>query len=193
MRRQRLYAPNFSGKQKKLEKRYKQQFTESNFRNLIQKVPYNAIWDDHDFGWNDIKGAHVDIVYKNKSRDLFHLFMNCSTNLPYVYHSFEKGDVKVIMADVRYYREKSHLRPSATVLGRAQEAWFIRELGHNKKFTIVCSGSCLTEGTEKLEHYEEYYPTLCNLLKTKGHVLFLCGDVHENKFVAHDGFYEGNL
>ena len=184
-----VYSPNLTGNQKKLEKRYRQQFVERNFRNLIQRVPYNAIWDDHDFGRNDIKGATVDLEYKNRSRDLFHHYMNCSTNLPHVYHSFVKGEVKFIMLDVRYYREK-HARPDATVLGREQELWLEQELNHTSKFTVVCSGSCLTEGTEKLEAYDLYYPRLRELLKNRGRVLFLAGDVHENKLVEHDGFYE---
>lgn len=116
--------------------------------------------------------------------------MNCSTNLPHVYHSFEIGDVKIIMLDVRYYREKPHLRKNSTILGIEQEQWLENELQHSKKYTIVCSGSCLTNGTEKLEKYDEYYPKLCSMLKRKGRTLFLSGDIHENEFVEHDGFYE---
>jgi alkaline phosphatase D len=186
-----VYAPGVSGSLKKLEKRYRQQFVEANFRELIDRVPFNAIWDDHDFAWNDAKGAHISSTkYKEKSRALFHEFMNCSTNRPHVYHAFEKGDVKFIMLDVRYYREKNHIRRNATVLGDEQAAWLEAELKHKKRYTVVCSGSCLTEGTEKLEHYDEFYPHLCALLKKSPRTLFLCGDVHENAFKAHDGFYE---
>jgi hypothetical protein len=94
------------------------------------------------------------------------------------------------MLDVRYYRESWHVRRNATVLGKEQEDWLVAELGHKERFTVVCSGSCLTEGTEKLEFYETFYPWICSLLKQKGRALFLCGDVHENKFVEHDGFFE---
>ena len=185
-----VYSPWWRWSHSKLKKRYQKQFKEQNFKSLIQKVPFNAIWDDHDFGPNDVKGAHVSDKKKKKSRELFHRFMNCSTNLPHVYHSFEKEDIKIIMLDVRYYREKPHLKKDATVLGVEQERWLARELDHDRTYTIVCSGSCLTNGTEKLEKYDEFYPKLCNLLKQKGRTLFLSGDIHENEFTDHDGFFE---
>ena len=112
-----VYSPPLSWSHKKMEKRYKEQFAESNFNTLIQDVPFNAIWDDHDFGPNNTKGAHIPLRKKIKSRDLFHKYMKCSTNLPHVYHSFEIGDVKVIMLDTRYYREKPRARDEATILG----------------------------------------------------------------------------
>jgi len=185
-----VYSPWWRWSHRKMKKKYQRQFKETNFKSLIQKVPFNAIWDDHDFGPNNIKGAHVSEKRKKKSLELFHRYMNCSTNLPYVYHSFEIGDVKVIMLDVRYYREKPHFKKDATILGVAQEQWLEQELQHSKKYTIVCSGSCLTNGTEKLEKYDSYYPKLCSLLKGKERTLFLSGDIHENEFVEHDGFYE---
>ena len=185
-----VYAPSLTGNQKKLAKRYKQQFVQADFRNLVQRIPYNAIWDDHDFGKNNSKGAHVKEAFRLRSRELFHQWMNCSTNLPHVYHSFTKGEVKFILLDVRFYRQKAHVGPRATVLGAEQEEWLVRELDHPKRYTIVCSGSCLTEGNEKLENYEEFYPRLLALLSARGRTLFLAGDVHENKFVEHDGFFE---
>lgn len=185
-----VYAPVLTGSQKKLAKRYKQQFMETNFRDLVQRVPFNAIWDDHDFGWNDIKGAHVKDSFRRRSRDLFHEYMNCSTNLPHVYHSFEKNDVKFILLDTRYYRQKWHVSSKATVLGPEQDEWFKQQLKHGCRYTVVCGGSCLSDGNEKLENYETFYPWFSTLLKAKGRTLYLSGDIHENKFVQHDGFFE---
>lgn len=31
---------------------------------------------------------------------------------------------------------------------------------------------------------------LCSVLKSNARTLFLSGDIHENKFTEHDGFYE---
>ena len=185
-----VYSPWWRWSHRKMNKRYQQQFQETHFRSLIQKVPFNATWDDHDFGPNDKKGAHTSKKRKNKSRELFHRYMNCSTNLPHVYHSFEVGDVRIIMLDIRYYREKPHLKRNATILGAVQERWLEQELNHSKRYTIVCSGSCLTNGTEKLEKYDDYYPKLRSMLRDKGRTLFLSGDIHENDFVDHEGFYE---
>lgn len=185
-----VYSPNLTGSIKKMEKRYKQQFREENFRNLIRKVPYNAIWDDHDFAWNNAKGAHMSVKRKDKARDLFHRYMNCSNNLPHVYHAFDLEQIKVIMLDGRYYREKPRWRKNATILGSEQEQWLIKQLDHNLKYTIVCSGSTLTSKAERWDKYKNYYPKFCEMLKNKGNCLYLGGDIHRNDFVEHDGFFE---
>lgn len=92
---------------KQLKARYKKQLDENNFKKLTSKVPFKAIWDDHDFAKvNNGNGANIKAKYKNKSRELFHKYMHCSTNLPEVYYSFEQGNAKFIMLDVRHYREK---------------------------------------------------------------------------------------
>ena len=39
-----------------------------NFKNLQFNFPFEAIWDDHDYGLND---AGSEYPYKTKSKDLF--------------------------------------------------------------------------------------------------------------------------
>lgn len=176
---------------KKLEDRYKKQISEENFKSLISKVPYKAIWDDHDFAKGDNgKGALIKDKYKNRSRDLFHKYMNCSTNLPETYYSFEKDNVKFIMLDVRYYREEPDV--DASMLGKKQEEWLERELKHDKKFTIICSGTTLNSSLfgERWKNYYNYYNRFIELTKSVNNLLFLSGDIHKNKFKNHNHFYE---
>lgn len=52
-----IYAPFSGWHHQEMKKRYDEQFSEANFKSLIDKIPYNAIWDDHDFGPNNANGA----------------------------------------------------------------------------------------------------------------------------------------
>ena len=49
-----VYLDKKHRNQKSMEMVFQEQWGEPNFRSLINKVPYFAIWDDHDAGTNDI-------------------------------------------------------------------------------------------------------------------------------------------
>lgn len=174
---------------KRLEQRYQLLFEQKHFKNLVARVPMHAIWDDHDFARGDnARGALVKTVHKERSRELFHRYMHSSDNLPEVYHAFDQGDARIIMLDVRYYREAPS--PTGSILGRQQEAWLERQLQHDRRYTVICSGTCLTRGGERWNRYSDYYQRFCAMAREKGRVLFLSGNIHKNRFVAHDGFFE---
>lgn len=174
---------------KRIEHRYQLQFAQKHFKRLLARVPMHAIWDDHDFGKGDnARGALIKTVHKERSRELFHRYMNSSNNMPEVYHAFDQGDARIIMLDVRYYRDAPS--PTASILGQQQEAWLERELEHDRKYTVICSGTCLTRGGERWSNYRDYYERFCDLARQKGRVVFLSGNIHKNRFVQHDGFFE---
>ncbi|WP_089727168.1 alkaline phosphatase D family protein [Candidatus Thiosymbion oneisti] len=179
-----------------LDSIYRMQLEEPNFARLIKNVDFNAIWDDHDFGANNAKGGEKNIKeeLKKASLELFYKHLGnrmfSSPSPDHVYHSFEKGNIKFIMLDVRYYRTKAS-NESPTILGAIQEVWLTQQLDHNKKFTVVCSGSCLTKGGERLDKYGEKYDSMVKLFKDRGNVIVLSGDIHKNRFIGtHDGFFE---
>jgi len=172
-----------------LERRYQAQLDESHFKHLTAKVPFRAIWDDHDFAkWDDAKGANIKTKYKDRSRELFHRYMRSSNNLPEVYYAFYQGNARFIMLDVRYYREPAGKK--ATILGKRQEAWLERQLDHGRQYTVIGSGSCLTKNSERWSRYTNYYNRFCALARERGNVLFVSGDIHKNRFIEHDGFHE---
>ena len=190
-----VYAPNNRLDLSKLERRYQQQLDESNFKALIEEVPFKAIWDDHDFGPDNAKGAAFDESYKVAARDLFHQYMNSSTNLPEAYYSFEQGGVHFIMLDVRYYREDRAGSVNATPLGATQFQWFKEEMEKDADYKIVCSGSCLTRvktvQNEYLAQYKNFYNNeFLPLLEASNRLLVLTGDVHRNFIKVHSGFFE---
>jgi alkaline phosphatase D len=179
---------------KQLAETYQNQFSEPNFIGLIGKVPYMATWDDHDFGPNDSRGDTLDgRPNRIKSRNLFHKYHSAAinTNRPNVYCSHVIGDVKIIMLDGRYFRTDRR-RSQPTILGSKQEAWLQKELVHSSKYTVVCSGSCLTQGgeTDSWLAYPEARQRLIALLNSTPRLLFLSGDIHRNMFASVGSFYE---
>ena len=172
-----------------LERRYQQLLDEKHFKHLTARVPFKAIWDDHDFArGDDAKGTRIKNRHKNRSRELFHRYMRSSNNLPEAYYAFEQGNARFIMLDVRYYREPAAKK--ATILGKQQEAWLENQLDHGKRYTVIGSGSCLTKNSERWSRYTRYYDRFCAMARERGNVLFVSGDIHKNRFVEHDGFHE---
>ena len=196
-----VYAPNKGWNHDALEKRYIEQHEEPHFKSLISRVPFKAIWDDHDFGPNNSKGAEVDDEKRNRSRELFHRYMDSSTNLPEAYYAFDAKDIdpnitesiRFIMLDVRYYREDSD-EAGASPIGEKQYEWLESELTNSADVTIVCSGTCLTQHKlqdEYLEKYSDFYHNrFLPLLNNARNLIVLTGDVHSNHIVDHGLFAE---
>jgi phosphodiesterase/alkaline phosphatase D-like protein len=178
---------------KHLDQQYRKQLAVPSFKSLIRKVPVLATWDDHDFGPNDSRGAHVADEKRRRSRELFHEHMafRIAQNKPHVYCATEIDDVKIIMLDVRYYRTTSN-NANATLLGEEQETWLWNELDHQRKYTLIGSGTCVAAGPtrEKVRDFERFYRKLRKRLLARGRVLWLSGDLHLNAFRNHKGFYE---
>lgn len=177
-----------------LDLQYQEQFKESNFSSLIASVPFMATWDDHDFGPNNACGdTDEDRPFRARSRRLFHQHMKkaINNNRPEVYCSHVVGDVKIILLDGRYYRTGLQ-HPSPTILGAVQEQWLARELNHGHKYTVVGCGTCLTHGdpNDKWQAYTQAYVRLQNMLAAVPRLLYVSGDIHENKFVSHGNFHE---
>lgn len=178
-----------------LEEQYKLQFQEPHFKSLVSKVPFMATWDDHDFGTNDSRGALIRDELRRKSRTLFHKYMKKAIhhNRPEVYTSHVVDDIKIIMLDVRYYREAaSPRRPAATLLGKKQEEWLFAELQHNKKYTLIGSGTTLQGGkqSETWQSYTDFYAQFREQVSSMRRVMFLSGDIHCNRFTKHGDLFE---
>ena len=117
---------------------YELQQNNAAYQKLINQVPVLGTWDDHDYGLND---AGKEWHFKEKSQQLFLDFMGVPENSTRrnregVYHSeifeTEKGSIKVILLDTRYFRDEliksddpdKRYEPSAgTVLGEKQWNW----------------------------------------------------------------------
>ncbi|MEM7374431.1 MAG: alkaline phosphatase D family protein [Bacteroidota bacterium] len=116
------------------------------YRRFIATTAQYAIWDDHDFTYNDSRGGPAkDQPYWK--RDVLKIFQQNWVNPAYgggetdpgIWHSFSRGDVDIFMLDCRYYRENP-AAPSASMLGPVQKQWLKDQLlGSTATFKIIAS------------------------------------------------------
>ncbi len=184
-----LFSKEYNGKprhypaakfRKIMEEKYTRQWNEPHFKRLFEKMKQKnavyGVWDDHDFAWNNAHGSDVKQEIKNISRDCFHRWMACSTNEPEIYCHIDIPGARVIFLDNRYYSSDT------TLLGDAQFAFLAEKLNHPQKYTFICGGLTLTQGSENWKGYGDEYEKLCALIAQKQHVIFLSGDIHRNAF-----------
>lgn len=164
-----------------MNEKYQKQFSEVHFKRLVKKMraknALHAIWDDHDFAWNDVLGCEVNDVKAKATRELFHKYFQCSANYPETYYAIETPLAKVIFLDVR--SESTTTRQ----ISPEQFEFIAKELEHELPYTIICSGLTLNSGIENWKKKSSDYQKLCKILSVKNNVLFLAGDIHQNKYV----------
>jgi alkaline phosphatase D len=154
---------------------------------LLTATSHIAIWDDHDFGWNDADSAYP---LKAEALRLFRLYWaNASYGLPDVPGIFGYmiyGDVDLLLLDGRYYRTHPRL-PGAlgsAMFGNGQLAWLMSTLMHaHGALKIVASGSQLWNTASRFEGLHQF-PAERNALaqflldrRIEG-LLFVSGDRH---------------
>jgi alkaline phosphatase D len=195
-----VYTPGIEYNKSTHETKYTNLFADKYFAEIMCKVPHLAIWDDHDFGTGNSCGAvktgpRAMYAHRDESRKLFNQYMHSplNNNAPEVYCSIIIGDVKIIMLDTRYYREEGG--QTATLLGKKQEKWLKRELRHNGKFTIICSGSCYQNGGngESWTSYPQWCEKFIPEIKKSPRPLFLSGNIHKNKFITWIRDWRGKI
>jgi alkaline phosphatase D len=122
---------------------------------VLRSVPSLAIWDDHDFGFNDSDGSNP------AKGALLRLFKRYWANPSYgepdnpgVYFRQSVGDVDFFMLDGRYYRDASDgpEKPGRTMLGPRQKQWLKDELVKSRAtFKVLASGT----GWSMAEHHKD--------------------------------------
>lgn len=191
-----------------LRKNYALQFSQPGFKALMdnKQIKKLAIWDDHDFGYNDCCGADLSAARHAQTRALFDQYLGLAenNNRPHMYCTYDVGDVRVIMLDVRTYRQDARTG-GVTVLGSQQEQWLWDQLAHNPKpYTVIGSGTAINEGAplQTLSDYPAFYERLKRELRhvpampgnpvgfKPRKVIFLSGDIHRNTWRAWPGFFE---
>lgn len=169
--------------------KYKQQFDVANFKSLVESLSsrnrLHAIWDDHDFAWNNARGrenpSESDRIKFKMSQELFNIYFHPDKpNDSPIYHSFQEGDVKFIFLDNRMYAQKPG--ETSELLGENQWNFLINELNIPAKFNILCGGISLNMGRENWKRYPAELVKLCKLIASKN-VIYLAGDIHRNEFV----------
>lgn len=149
-------------------------------------VPAFAVWDDHDFGKNDVDGHYP---YRDHSLETFEGFYaqkpiaNFYRRGPGVSSAFDLFGHRVLFLDGRYYRGL----PGAWgpgFLGDEQLAWVAQELAGANMPLWFASGSQFFGGYQVGASYEEHgrageWDEFLRLIRNTNQIaLFSSGDLH---------------
>ena len=180
------------------------------FRDLRKSTPILAMWDDHDYGYNDVGGEYPE---KIASQRLFLDFFQEPADSPRrkrpgIYGSYYYGQaprlIQVILLDTRYFRDSLELtvpRPSfktaykpttdknKTILGSDQWEWLEKELGKPAQVRIIATGiQLVTDGHqgEKWGNFPHELARLYRLIERTGAegAVVISGDRHYAEFSA---------
>ncbi len=199
-----IYAD--SEKMTTFKNKYRLQKSNIDYQKLKQNIPVMATWDDHDYGKND---AGVEWKMKKESQQLFLDFIDVPKDDPkrsqegiYTSKIFEteKGNIKVIILDTRYFRSplkesnskerryEPYVNNEGTILGETQWQWFEKELENNySDFVIIVSSIQFLSsehGFETWGNFPHEVERLKKILVNKSvrNAVILSGDRHISEF-----------
>ncbi|MBK7606182.1 MAG: alkaline phosphatase family protein [Saprospiraceae bacterium] len=164
---------------------------------FLKSMPQWAMWDDHDYGPNDIG---TNFILKDETRKIFmSYFCNPSygENGQGAYTINSWGDVDIFMLDDRWWRSADELidsidgrpNPDKVMLGRQQMLWLKNSLAYsNATFKLIMVGSQVLNPVspfDKLLDFKLEYDELMKFLKDQkvNGVLFLTGDRHHSEII----------
>jgi alkaline phosphatase D len=189
------------------------------FRDFRARVPMLAVWDDHDFGWNDAGGSFAFKEYAERTFEHFWGSDDDVRSRPGVYQQMVLGPdgrrVQIIMLDTRFFRsdlqslpyqEKApplgwyvpSTDPQATILGDAQWRWLEAAFEAPADVRLIVSSiQVVTDahGYEKWGNFPRDRDRLYALLEQKGvdNAVLLSGDRHQGALYrspTRPGLYE---
>lgn len=172
---------------------------------FLKAMPQLAIWDDHDYGPNDIGKNYI---LKDASRKVFNSYFcnpSAGENGQGIYTMTSWGDVDVFMTDDRWWRSADRMKdsvdgkpnPEKRMLGKQQMEWLKNSLLYsNATFKIIAVGSQVLNPVSPFDKWRDFsveYDELMNFLKEYNinGVLFLTGDRHHSEIikVEREGTY----
>jgi alkaline phosphatase D len=159
---------------------------------LLNNQPNYAIWDDHDYGWND---ADKSFPLKDTAIKIFKGFWpnDYSTQDTFRgnYFTFRYYDAEFFMTDNRWYLDPEG-DTTGSYLGEQQLAWLMEKLKNsNANFKFVCTGSQVVSDSWYDDSYAKYPVERNKLLdfvaeqNIRG-VIFLTGDKHFTELSRRD-------
>jgi alkaline phosphatase D len=172
-------------------KRYSHDRQIPEIKNLMSKTNNYAIWDDHDFGPNDISGFYP---LKNAALDAFIDFWPNPGfgvyDMPGITTSFQLYGIDFYLLDNRYYRTEKYSDGTGNILGYHQINWLIEALKFSRSpFKIIAIGGQVLNTAKVYENYSQYSDELEYLLgrindENIDGVIFISGDRHHGEFMS---------
>lgn len=168
---------------------------------LLKAMPQYAIWDDHDFGPNDMG---KEFILKEESRNVF---VNYWANPSYgeygkgIYTKMSFSDADIFMLDDRTWRSSDRLEdslngqpnPNKKMYGEQQMDWLKNALaGSGATFKIITTGSQVLNPASPFDCFRKFpveYYELMDFIKNEkiSGVLFLTGDRHHSEVIKVEG------
>ena len=167
-------------------------------------MPHYAIWDDHDYGWND---GDASYPFKNDSRNAFKSYWanpSYGNKEDAVYSKFTWNDVDVFLLDDRWYRSNDNMKdsingkpnPDKQMFGKEQIQWLKNALlqsnaNSNINFRVIATGSQVLNPNSPFDCFRRFpaeYNDFLNFLaenKING-VVFFTGDRHHSEIIKLD-------
>ncbi|ULQ55022.1 alkaline phosphatase family protein [Flavihumibacter rivuli] len=169
-------------------------------QSLLKAMPQFAIWDDHDYGPNDM-GTTFHL--RETAREVFKQYW-ANPSYGYdgkgIYTKFSYSDVDFFLLDDRTWRSEDRMpsniygqpNPEKRMLGVEQMNWLKQSLLYsNATFKVIVVGSQVLNPVspfDKLANFPVEYNELMGFLedqKVNG-VMFLTGDRHHSEVIKVD-------
>ena len=169
-------------------------------QNFLKSMPQFAIWDDHDYGPNDIGKNYI---LKDASRKVFNSYFcnpSAGENGQGTYTMTSWGDADIFMTDDRWWRSADKLKdsidgkpnPQKRMLGEQQMEWLKNSLLFSTAtFKIIAVGSQVLNPVSPFDTWGDFpseYQEMIDFLneyKING-VIFLTGDRHHSEIIKVD-------
>ena len=176
-----------------------------NFAMMNLNFPFQAIWDDHDYGMND---AGVDYLYKKQSKELFLSFWNVPLDdirrtregLYFdLMYKINNKNLQILFLDTRTFRDslmlsdnfgapgKERYMPNPdsllTILGSNQWDWLRKKISQKVDFRIIVSSIQflpIGHGWESWNNFPYERKKLINMIDkaSLNQTLVISGDRH---------------
>jgi alkaline phosphatase D len=169
-------------------------------QNFWKSMPQYAMWDDHDYGPNDIGKNYI---LKNTSREIWKKYW-CNPSYGEkeegTYTMLNYGDVDLFLTDDRWWRSSDRIKdsvngmpnPEKEMLGARQMEWLKNSLLFSTAtFKIVSLGSQVLNPVSPFDKWDNFpaeYDEFMEFIKEYkiNGVVFLTGDRHHSEIIKVD-------
>lgn len=189
---------------------FARQWAVPSFQAAIAAPAVHAIWDDHDFAWDNARGGeyvfgddlYVAPAYRRVSRLLFQQYRQALVDKPASYppnpcptgevshdlggiqtHLDLQPDLRLHLLDGRSFREVPG--PISSLLGKQQREALGQALLPRPAINLIASGTTLADW-EQFRPDHQWLTSRCKAFN----VLVLSGDIHEPALNLHQQPYE---
>ncbi|MFZ9694692.1 MAG: alkaline phosphatase D family protein [Chitinophagaceae bacterium] len=164
---------------------------------FLKSTSHLGIWDDHDYGPNDMGGSYH---LKEASRKVFSSYFpnpSVGENSQGIYTQFGWGDVELFMVDDRWWRSADRLadsingkpNPEKVMLGKQQMTWLKNALlSSYATFKIIAVGSQVLNPVSPFDKWGDFpaeFQEFMQFLQQNpiDGIVFLTGDRHHSEII----------